>query len=336
MQHKYTYMRPCLVVLAVVLALAAVTSPAHADHDVLDFEGLTVVYIDLGTKGDSTLVAFPSGSAMLIDGGMPAAYENVRDTILEFGITKIDAVVATHPDQDHVAGLNFLLEDPTFEIGQAYAGPTSKDTKTYQTFLGLADEQILHAGDEIELDPAVKVSVLGPPDTLIQDGKNASLENSNSVILLIEYGDIEFLFTADTTYTTEAWLIQNHDDLDIDIMNVPHHGSRHGSTVQFIAATTPELVIYSANTDNTYGHPHPDAVSRYDASGAWQAKTSDGNVVVQTDGYKCSLVQAGTEYPCWADVMVVPEFPITYVVMLAGMAVAVSAGLGFKLNLGRM
>lgn len=332
MPCKYIHMRPpYLVVLAVVLALAAVAAPAHADHDVLDFEGLTIAYIDLGTKGDSTLVVFPSGSTMLIDGGMPAAYENVRDTILGFGITRIDAVVATHPDQDHVAGLNFLLDDPAFEIGQVYAGPTAKDTKTYQTFLGLADEQILHAGDELELDPEVRVSVLGPPDTLIQDGKNASFENSNSVILLIEYGDIEFLFTADTTYTTEAWLVEEYD-LDIDIMNAPHHGSRYGSTVPFITATSPELVVHSANTDNKYGHPHPDTVSRYDSVGVWQVQTNGGNVIIQTDGEKCSLVQAGMEYPCWADVVVVPEFPLAYVVMVAGMAGMICAGLRIKLN----
>ena len=328
---SYQYGNRILFAGIVATLLVIFTIPSYADHDVTSFDGLTVVFVDLGTKGDSTLVIFPNGSTMLIDGGMPGAYDSVRDTMFEFGVSHINAIVATHPDQDHVAGLNLILDDPDFTVGQVYAGPTSKDTKTYQKFLSLADEKLLHAGDVIDLDPSVQVTVLSPPEHLVEDGKNASLENSNSVIILMEYGDMEFLFTGDTTYTTEAWLMNEYVDLDIDVMNAPHHGSKYGSTDGFIGATSPELVVYSANTDNKYGHPHPDTVSRYDSAGVWQVQTNAGNVLVQTDGERCSLVQGSVEHQCWADVMVVPEFPLTAVVMLAGMSAVIAVGMRARL-----
>ena len=174
----------------------------QAEHDVFDFDGLTVVYINLETKGDSTLVMFPNGKTMLVDGGMPDAYPNVKAVLDEFGIGMIDVMLATHPDQDHVAGLNAILNDPAFDVDRILVGPTSKDTKTYTTFLSLAgDVETMYAGDVIDLDPDVSVLVLSPPEDLIPEGSSASLENTNSVILLITYGDMEFLFTADATYS---------------------------------------------------------------------------------------------------------------------------------------
>ena len=301
--------------MAVVMAttLLYCLPAAYAEHDVFDFDGLTVVYINLETKGDSTLVMFPNGKTMLVDGGMPDAYPNVKAVLDEFGIGMIDVMLATHPDQDHVAGLNAILNDPAFEVDRILVGPTSKDTKTYTTFLSLAgDVETMYAGDVIDLDPDVSVLVLSPPEDLIPEGSSASLENTNSVILLITYGDMEFLFTADATYMTEAWLLDNRGELlDIDIMNAPHHGSKYGSTDQFILATSPEAVMFSANYGNQYGHPHDETVIRYMTHDIPFAQTADGNIAFQTDGTDCSVLVVELpelEFPCFDGVQTVPEF----------------------------
>ena len=312
--------KPIIAVIVAAVVLAFCPQIAQAEHDIFDFDGLTVVYINLETKGDSTLVMFPNGKVMLVDGGMPDAYPNVKAVLHEFEINKIDVMVATHPDQDHVAGLNAILNDPAFEVGRILVGPTSKDTRTYTTFLSLAgDVETAYAGDVIDIDPDVSVQVLSPPEYLISGSSKASLENTNSVILLVTYGDIEFLFTADATYLTEEWLLDNYNDiLDIDIMNAPHHGSKYGSTEQFILATTPEAVIFSVNYGNQYGHPHNESVIRYMTQDVPFVQTADGNIVFQTDGTDCSVMDIAfpdLEIPCFDGVQTVPEFGSVMLVM---------------------
>lgn len=295
-----------VIIASISLLLVTASTPAtYADHSVQDFDGLTVVFIGLDTKGDSTLIMLPNGKTILIDGGMPRAYPSIKDTLQYFGVTTIDTMIITHPDQDHVAGINTLIEDGVFGINEVLIGPTSKDTKTYQRFLTLATgETKTYASDTITMDPSVMITVLSPPESLIKSAKNASLENSNSVITLLQYGDIKFLFTADATHATEGWLVENYpaDTLDIDIMNAPHHGSKHASTPNFISTTSPEVVVFSTDHDNQYGHPHAEAVSRYQSFGVKQVYTThDHNITIQTDGTRCSVIVGDKESPCLED-----------------------------------
>ena len=294
-------------VTAVALAII-VAFPSHADHD-SGFGGLTVAYIDLGSRGDSTLVLFPSGTSLLIDGGLASSHANVLDALDHFGTSVPDTVIVSHADADHVGGVNALLRsaEPGTWTGAVYTSPVDKDTKTYQEFLILADPEVLREGDVLELDPDTRVTVLSPPaDSLIPDGSNASESNSNSVILLVTYGNHDFLFTADATYTTERYLTERHSLETVDVMNSPHHGSRYASTSEFIQAASPELVVFSANIGNQYGHPHPDTVGRYDSLGIPTVRTSGGTVIVQSDGTGCTLFILGAEsgHPCWDGVEV--------------------------------
>lgn len=281
----------------------------------VDVDGLlSVTFIDLKTKGDSTLIVLPNESVILIDGGMPSAYPNIKKVLDDFKIDTIDVLVATHADQDHIAGLNSLLQNSQFTIKQVLTSPISKDTKTYQKFLQhTAYNRInAYAGYDIALDDSVNIQIISPPEGYrLSKATNAGLENTNSLVTLLEYGDIEFLFTGDATYVTENWLINNvhGDDLDVDILNAPHHGSKHSSTVGFIDATSPELVIYSANVENQYGHPHADTINRYKSQGITGLHTGMvGHVLIQTDGTGCSLMLQGMlESPCFEDVISVSE-----------------------------
>ncbi len=300
----------------------------HAEHDIYSSDALTVAFIDLGTKGDSTLIIFPNDSVMLIDGGMPLAYHSIKETLQNFHISTIDVMIATHPDQDHVGGLGTILRDDSFDVKKILIGPTSKDTATYQTFLELAgDESTVYAGDKIVLDDTVSVSVISPPKQLIPSGSNASLENSNSIVTILEYGDFVFLFTGDATHTTEKWLIQNYGDtIDADIINAPHHGSKHSSTDAFIDSVTPRLVIFSANDGNMYGHPHEQAVMRYVANGIPVVQTSMGSIIIQTDGTRCSIVSADfpeEEFACFSGIAKIPEFRYVTGIVFAGMVISV-------------
>ena len=280
-----------ITLLCTVLAAALLSYPlqAYAEHDISNFDGLSVVFIDL-EKGDSTLVVFPNGKSMLIDGGLATSYPDMRDVISEFDLSRIDVVVATHPDQDHISGLSELIEDQTIAVGSVFISPVSEDTEAYRSFLSLAqNEQIVYSGTTMPLDDDVYVQVLSPPRQLIPDDTNASSANSNSIVLLLEYGDIEMLFTSDTTHTTESWLVRSQPDLiDVDIMSSPHHGSKHSNTPAFILATSPGVVIFSADEDNQYNYPHEETISRYVSAGITSMHTSNGDIIFQTDGTNCS------------------------------------------------
>ena len=87
------------VTYTLLLLLPAASAPfAYADHDAYDFDGLTVVFIDLETKGDSTLVIFPNEKTTLIDGGLSPAYPNIKEVLQSFDISTVDVVVATHSE----------------------------------------------------------------------------------------------------------------------------------------------------------------------------------------------------------------------------------------------
>jgi competence protein ComEC len=138
---------------------------------------------------------------------------------------------------------------------------------------------------------------------------------------LLEYGDISFLLTADATFATEEYLIQNHP-VDVDIMNSPHHGSKYSSTDEFLDTVTPKLVIFSANQNNIYNHPASEIISAYDTNNINHYQTGlHGNIVIKTDGVRCSLfIDGEAEQPCYSDVQIVPEFPFGIVVLLAAMS----------------
>lgn len=303
------------------------TIEANPDsHDGL----LSVVFVDLQTKGESILVIFPNGKTMLIDGGMPSSYSKLESVLKQYNVTEIDVMIGTHADQDHIAGLTKVLDDSDFIVKQVLISYVTSNTLTYQNFLAeISDNglqpQTVFDGHTIDIDGYVTVRIISPPTEGIPDGTNASTSNSNALITLLEYGNVSFLLTADATHTTESWIVQNHPNLDIDIMNGPHHGSKYSSTDEFIDHLTPQLVIFSADVDNEYGHPHQEAINEYQSRGINHYQTGlEGNIVIKTDGSRCSLILEGeSEQPCYSGVQVVPEFPLVLVVLVASVFVVV-------------
>jgi beta-lactamase superfamily II metal-dependent hydrolase len=287
---------------------------------------LTLVFVDLGTKGESIIVIYPNGKTMLVDGGMPGAYDNLESTLKQYDISEIDVMIAIHADQDHIAGLTKVLDDSDFTVHQVLVSHVPSTSNTYGDFLDAISNSslqsnIVYDGHKITLDETVNSSIISPPSTGISDATNATPTNSNSLITLLEYGDISFLLTADATFTTEEYLIQNHP-VDVDIMNSPHHGSKYSSTDEFLDAITPKLVIFSANQNNTHHHPASEIISVYDTNNINHYQTGlHGNIVIKTDGVRCSLfIDGEAEQPCYSDVQIIPEFQFGIVVLLAAVS----------------
>jgi len=248
----------------------------------------------------------------------------------ENSITTINRVIATHPHQDHIAGLTALLNDSDFVVEEVIVTDISSTSIAYQNFIDALNNNGLSpitatAQHLINLDITVSTQIISPPTSQISDEPNASRASSNSLVTHLVYNDISFLFSGDATHTTENWIISNYPTLDINIMNSPHHGSKYSNTENFIDHVQPELVIFSADQNNQWGHPDPETVNRYSNNNIPTLQTGiDGDVRIHTDGTRCSLFLEGQpEQPCYAGVVAVPEFSFVWIVLLIGMISAI-------------
>ena len=260
-------------------------------------------FLDVG-QGDSALVTFPDGKTLLVDGGGRFRYQagNGEDAepfepdvrgigeavVSEFlwfrGYSRIDHILTTHADADHIQGLNDVAKN--FSIGSAVFGRTPMGDPDYATLTevlrrrGIPAETISR-GDRLQYGD-VTVEVLYPIAT---DDPNAVSDNDHSVVLRITYGSRAFLLTGDIERQAESALINNGGTLNADLIKVAHHGSRTSSTQPFIDAVGAKYAVISVGRSSPFGHPHPEVVDRWKAGGATVMTTGErGTISVSTDG----------------------------------------------------
>ncbi len=259
---------------------------------------LTIAVLDVG-QGESIFLEFPNRQTLLVDGG--GFYENSLDVgkavlapfLWNRGIRKLDYILATHSDQDHVSGLESLVR--FFPIGNYLdLEGRSRDPRIFE--LGEDARRrgisrvIAKAGESLEFGE-VLVTVLHPDVEFMNRrfGKRKKSKyktgNNRSVVLRIDYKKFSMLLTADVEREAEEYLLKRGAALDVDVLKVPHHGSRFSSTAGFIAATSPAAAVFSAGYLNGFGHPHRQAVEKYRGAGAQIWRTDrDGAVFIETDG----------------------------------------------------
>ncbi len=221
--------------------------------------GLTVDFIDVG-QGDCALVTC-NGKSMLIDCGEAEYYQSVKLYLKNKGISYLDIVVATHPHSDHIGGMYMLIED--FDIGTFIMPRLSKSatptTKTYLKMITALSEKSIspeysQIGKRYFLDKA-EINILGPVESTDD-------LNSMSVVLSVEYGKSKFLFTGDAEAGEEKDILETRAFLDCDVLKVAHHGSETSSSEEFLKEANPSACVISVGSDNEYGHPHSEIMSR--------------------------------------------------------------------------
>lgn len=272
-------MKKIIVLLLCIFLLAGCTEavktekiPVTAGHE------MQVHFIDVG-QGDSILIESPSGKTMLIDGGVKGAGQQIVSYLKELGINKLDIVVATHPDADHIGGLIPVLDNMTIE--QFYDSGKVHTSQTFEEMLTRIDEknipyQVPKIGDDIEFDKDVNVKVLNANDQVTDN-------NDASIVLKMTYGNVSFLLTGDAGVALEKEMLQY--DVKATVLKAGHHGSNTSSSEEFIQAVKPEVTILSYGEDNKYGHPHAEIVDRLQAIGSKIYATADlGTITVSTDG----------------------------------------------------
>ena len=208
---------------------------------------VTIKFIDVG-QGEAILIALPE-KTVLIDAGPTGSAPKIAQVLQELGRDKIDYLVATHPDEDHIGGMADVISRT--QIGTIYAPNKTNNTATYRKFLAAIQNNNLQitlaeAGTIIDQTDSYKLEILWPK-------KDANFPETNdySIIIKLTVGNKTFLFTGDAP--TNA--ILNSNPGHIDVLKVSHHGSRTGTTEVLIHKLSPTYAILSYALDNSYGHP---------------------------------------------------------------------------------
>jgi len=260
-------------------------------------------FLDVG-QGDSALVTFPDGKTLLVDGGGRFSFKKnenedaehfepdvrtigesvVSEFLWDRGLSRIDHILATHADADHIQGLTDVARN--FGVGSAVFGRTPMND---HDFVELADVlqrrniriETIMRGERLEFGEVI-VEVLYPTET--NDNYTVS-DNDQSVVLRIIYGSRVFLLTGDIERKAESALVNNGGSLTGDLIKVAHHGSRTSSNQEFINAVGAKYAVVSVGRNSPFGHPHLEVVERWSSSGATVMTTGErGTIAVSTDG----------------------------------------------------
>ena len=304
---RFPFAPSLLCALAMASALVAVVRPPSDQPD----GKLTVHFLDVG-QGDSALIVFPHGKTMLVDGGGELHFDRrehderggahaeeaelfadnafaigeavVSRFIWSLGRTRVDYVLATHADADHIGGLWDVVRN--MEVGQAIVGHVPAADPEYDHFVDALRQRrvplsAVSAGERFEVD-GVMIEVLWPP---LAYGAAVTSGNNDSVVLRLVYGSVSILLAGDIEKAAEDSLVASGMELRSDLLKVPHHGSRTSSTESFLGAVNPRYAVISVGERSRFGHPHSSVVNRYLARGVKRYQTGrDGMVTMKTDG----------------------------------------------------
>ena len=238
---------------------------------------VTIKFIDVG-QGEAILIALPE-KTMLIDAGPTGSAPKIAQVLQELGRNKIDYLVATHPDEDHIGGMADVISNT--QIGTIYAPNKTNNTATYRKFLTAIQNNNLQitlaeAGTIIDQIDSYKLEILWPK-------KDANFPETNdySIIIKLTVGNKTFLFTGDAP--TNA--ILNSNPGHIDVLKLSHHGSRTGTTEVLIHKLSPTYAVLSYAVDNPYGHPMQSVLNalRKHSVEVW-GTGANGTITITCDG----------------------------------------------------
>lgn len=246
-------------------------------------------YLDVG-QADSMLLQLPNGNEweyVLIDAGTGQTEEALVSWLQEQGVTDIAAVIATHPHEDHIGGMDAVLE--AIPVESLYMPEVKESltptTRCYEQLLDAAEAQQVQAvkgqsGVTVYEEDGVKLELVGP-----EPQKEYDDLNEYSLVAKLTVGEKSFLFTGDSSEQAEADMIEAGEDLKADVLKIGHHGSSTATTEAFLQAVNPQVAVISCGKDNSYGHPHEETMQRLQEKAMTIYRTDeDGTILATCDG----------------------------------------------------
>lgn len=290
-QQKKTVIQQLLMpVILIIAALLYQPVKGFLDPDpametiTTDGSRLEVSYLDVG-QGDATLIT-KGNFHMLIDAGKNEKGDTVVQYLKDAGVDKLDILVGTHPDSDHIGGLDCVID--AIAVDTLYMPDTEKDTKTYRDVKTSMKRKNLSAGmpeigKEYTYDGNVLVRFLAP-------AKKYADANDNSLVVQLAYGKNRFLFMGDAEEEVEKDILAAGYDLECDVLKLGHHGSYTATSSAFLQKADPVYGVISCGKGNSYGHPHAETLAKLEDEDVQVYRTDRmGTVRAVSDGKNVTL-----------------------------------------------
>lgn len=239
---------------------------------------LKIHYIDVG-QGDSILIQ-QNGHNMLIDAGGNSCEQLVTNYLKQQNITTLDYVVGTHPHEDHIGGLDYVIN--SFNIGNVFMPKKLSTTNTFKDVITSIKNKNLkisspQVGNNYELGQC-KFTILNP-------NKEYENINDNSIVIKLTHGEKSFLFTGDAEGTSEMEMVNSNLDLKADVLKLGHHGSKTSTVTNFLNKVNPSYAIVSCSKDNKYKHPGQGVMKRLQDKNIKVYRTDEnGTIILTSDG----------------------------------------------------
>ncbi len=267
----------CIVIAILIYSLIIGHRSTSYSNTNIVTTNLQVYFLDVG-QADSILIANQE-HYMLIDAGNnedgPKLVKFIKENLK---IDKFDYVVGTHPHEDHIGGLDDIINN--FEVNSIYLPEVMTTTKTFEDVLDAIDQKNI----QITVPEIGEKFKLGEADfEVIYTGTDESDLNNCSIVLKMIFGNYSYLFTGDATEKVEKTILNNN--IDVDVLKVGHHGSSYSTSDDFLKKVTPEYAIISVAKENSYGHPSNDTLNRIKKYTDNIYMTSEkGTILIDSDG----------------------------------------------------
>lgn len=247
---------------------------------------LKVNFLDVG-QGDCSVIELPNGEIMMIDAGENGKEKLIFNFLDSISAKKIDYLIATHPHSDHIGGMEEVIS--AYDIGNIYMPDVMHTTKTFKNMLYEIDKKGMSINKAVSEKVIFDYGNLKAEFIYPEDRKYDDLNNYSAVVKL-RYLDKSFLFCGDIEYEAEGYIINSGMDFDCDVLKVAHHGSSTSSGDLFLKVASPEISVISCGIDNSYGHPHEEALNKIEKYSDKVLRTDmNGTVTVRTNGKTLSV-----------------------------------------------
>ena len=251
------------------------------DQQATSHSTLKVHYIDVG-QADATLLQVIDQDEtinVLIDTGDWGS-SDVVTYLQSQNIKDIDIIAVTHPHADHIGQLDKIIKE--FTVTEVWMNGETANSQVFARSL----EAIEQNGVDYYEPEVGEVFDIGPLEiTVLHPNALSANTNNNSLAMRLQYGEVTFLFTGDAEQQAEKEMLSSGANLNAKILHLGHHGSKTSSTPDFLRAVNPEIAIYSAGVDNSYGHPDAEVIDRIQASDIPLYGTdTHSTIIVETNG----------------------------------------------------